>query len=119
MNNQVTGYDHNGLPNATRDSVQFRTNPNPKQAYKVKVTVHDAPGDWGVINFFAHYQADNCEYTANRFAWVTGHPERDLEIQYDGFNNNQMQGIVYLDGMLDEDYYGQGECDWKLTSITA
>ncbi|MBN3858962.1 hypothetical protein GKC56_00085, partial [Neisseriaceae bacterium PsAf] len=119
MNNQVTGYDHNGLPNATRDSVEFRTNPNPQQAYKVKVTVNDAPGDWGYIDFFTLYQAKNCTYTTNRYAGATGSPEHHLQVKNDGFNNNQMQGVIYLDAMLNEDYYGQGECDWKLTSITA
>ncbi|MCV2503408.1 MAG: hypothetical protein N4Q30_04950, partial [Neisseriaceae bacterium] len=33
-----------GLPKATKDSAEFKTNPHPQQAYKVKVQVNDAPG---------------------------------------------------------------------------
>ncbi|MBN3858960.1 hypothetical protein GKC56_00075 [Neisseriaceae bacterium PsAf] len=119
MNNQVTGYDHNGLPNATEDSVEFRTNPNPQQAYKVEISLNDIPGKLQLHGFVAFYQAQNCTYTTNRYAGATNSPEKEIEISPHYLSDNSLEGTVYLDAMLDEDYYGQGVCDWQLTSVAA
>ncbi|MCV2503400.1 MAG: hypothetical protein N4Q30_04900 [Neisseriaceae bacterium] len=119
MNNQVTGYDRSGLPNATKDSVEFRLNPNPKQAYRVKVKVDNAPGPWKHKDLNVKYMARNCTYTVNRFAGATGNPEHIIVIKSEVKREDYLEGIVYLDAMQDEDYYGQGTCHWELLGISA
>ncbi|MCV2502646.1 MAG: hypothetical protein N4Q30_00955, partial [Neisseriaceae bacterium] len=118
VNNQVTGYDSRGLPNATKDSVEFRLNPQPKQAYRIKVKVDNAPGPWGKQVLSAGYMANNCHYTISRFAGATGRPERTIKIEPEIKRDDYLEGVVYLDAMLDEDYYGQGTCQWELVGIS-
>ncbi|MCV2503398.1 MAG: hypothetical protein N4Q30_04890, partial [Neisseriaceae bacterium] len=118
VNNQVTGYDSRGLPNATKDSVEFRLNPQPKQAYRIKVKVDNAPGPWQHKDLNAQYMARNCFFTVSRFAGATGSPEYVAVIEPEIKRDDYLEGVVYLDAMLDEDYYGQGTCQWELVGIS-
>ncbi|MCV2508841.1 MAG: hypothetical protein N4Q32_00155 [Neisseriaceae bacterium] len=119
MHKNQEGYNRFGLPLADADSAEFKLNPNPQQGYRVKVTISDPPGPLKLVNFFALYQALNCQYTTNRLMGAVGSPEKDIDIKPQFSAPHQLEGIVYLDAMLDEDYYGQGTCEWKLTSVSA
>jgi len=93
----------------------YKQNPNPKQRYDITMTIADAPGPFASIEGIAQYQAPDCWYTLNKLEGVHANPEQVLPITYTRVNDTTYVGTVYLDAMLDEDYYGRGVCHWTLT----
>ena len=97
----------------------YRLNPNPQQAYEVVLTIQDAPGPFKVLRWSAGYKAEGCTYIVNDWAGVRGYPERRVDLPFTQRPDGSYVATVYLDAMLDEDYYGNGVCEWKLTSVGA
>jgi hypothetical protein len=94
----------------------YKQNPNPKRRYDITMTIADAPGPFASIEGIAQYQAPDCWYTLNKLEGVHANPERVLPITYAKINDTTYVGTVYLDAMLDEDYFGSGVCKWTLAS---
>ena len=97
----------------------YRLNPNPQQAYEVVLTIQDAPGPFKVLRWSAGYKAADCTYIVNDWAGVRGFPEHRVELPFTQRPDGSYVATVYLDAMLDEDYYGNGICEWKLTDVGA
>ena len=97
----------------------YRLNPNPQQAYEVVLTIQDAPGPFKVLRWSAGYKAEGCTYIVNDWAGVRGYPERRVDLPFTQRPDGSYVATVYLDAMLDEDYYGNGVCEWKLTGVGA
>jgi len=96
---------------------KFRVNPNPKRRYDITMTIKDAPGPFGMVKFWAHYLAPDCMYWTDKFAGTTGKPTHTIEMPFQKLDDTTYVGTVYLDGMVDEDYYGNGVCHWELTEV--
>lgn len=96
---------------------KFRVNPDPKQRHEITMTIKDAPGSFGMANFWAHYLAPDCMYWTDKFAGTTGKPMHTIDMPVRKLDDTTYVGTVYLDGMLDEDYYGDGLCHWQLTDV--
>jgi len=97
---------------------KFRVNPNPKRRYDITMTIKDAPGPFGYVGFGAQYDAPDCRYWTSKFAGTTSSPMRMLTLPNKKLDDTNYVATVYLDAMLDEDYYGDGVCHWQLTSVT-
>ena len=97
----------------------YRLNSNPQQAYEVVLTIQDAPGPFKVLRWSAGYKAEGCTYIVNDWAGVRGYPERRVDLPFTPRPDGSHVATVYLDAMLDEDYYGNGLCAWKLTDVGA
>jgi len=97
---------------------KFRVNPNPKRRYDITMTIKDAPGPFGHVGFGAQYDAPDCRYWTSKFAGTTSSPMRILTPPIKKLDDTNYVATVYLDAMLDEDYYGDGVCHWQLTSVT-
>lgn len=96
---------------------KFRVNPAPKRRYDITMTIKDAPGPFGMVKFWAHYLAPDCMYWTDKFAGTTGKPTHTIEMPFQKLDDTTYVGTVYLDGMVDEDYYGNGVCHWELTEV--
>lgn len=95
----------------------YRLNPAPRQGYELVLTIQDAPGPFKKMGWSALYQAKGCNYVVNDFAGVRGEPEHTVVLPFTERPDGSFAATVYLDAMLDEDYYGNGVCQWTLTSV--
>lgn len=95
----------------------YRLNPTPKQGYEIVLTIQDAPGPFKKMGWSALYQAKGCNYVVNEFAGVRGEPKHTVKLPFAERPDGSFAATVYVDAMLDEDYYGNGVCQWKLTSV--
>lgn len=103
----------------------IRLNPHPVRAYRVTLTLDDAPGPFRAVEGFAEYTAKyrdepgrTCGYMAGGvgafIALSWGEPFQLKKISDDIY-----EGVVYADGMLDEDYDGEGVCHWEMIQVRA
>ena len=70
-----------------------------------------------MVKFWAHYLAPDCMYWTDKVAGSTGKPTHTIEMLVQKLDDSTYVGTVYLDGMVDEDYYGDGVCHWQLTEV--
>ncbi|WP_373762123.1 hypothetical protein [Neisseria dentiae] len=112
-----SAYDFRGLPKAESDPV-VTENPQKHQKYEVTVTFKDAPGKFEVAELVENYAADNCRYTTNRMAGATmlAHYQPKFELQK--ISDTVYRGEFYTDRPLNEDYYGQGVCQWENFAVS-
>lgn len=96
----------------------YRQNPQPKQAYRITMTIADAPGPFASMTALAQYDVANRECLRPPKDTPGGHtspvPTEDVEISLTRVSDTEYVGTVYADRMLDEDYSGRGVCHWKL-----
>ena len=97
----------------------YRLNPTPRQGYELVLTLQDAPGPFKKMGWSALYQAKGCNYVVNDFAGVRGEPEHTVVLPFTERPDGSYAATVYLDAMLDEDYYGNGVCQWQMVGVGA
>lgn len=97
---------------------EYRENPSPRQAYRLAMTIKDAPGPLKIMVGAAQYDVINTdclpppkENPGGRSSPV---PTNDIPFVLTQVSEGQYTGIVYADGMIDEDYHGRGVCRWGL-----
>lgn len=98
-----------------------KLNPAPQRALDLVVTVADAPGPLQVIKGTAQYDVSN-EAECGHINEATGTPARITSMEpfeLRRVSDTQFRGTVYLDRMLDEDYYGRGVCRWEFSGANA
>ncbi|MFV7456347.1 hypothetical protein ACNPMX_16320 [Stenotrophomonas maltophilia] len=98
-----------------------KLNPSPRKAYELVLRLKDAPGEFAVVEGVAQYDVtneDQCghiEPATGTAARITSQEPVELRKVADG----EYRGTVYIDRMLDEDYYGRGVCKWEFTGAGA
>ena len=98
-----------------------KLNPQPRQAYDVVLKLHNAPGPFERIEGVAQYDVTN-EAECGRINPETGTAGRITSqepLALKRVADDEYHGTVYLDRMLDEDYYGRGVCQWKFSGTGA
>ena len=98
-----------------------KLNPQPRQAYEVVLKLHNAPGPFERIEAVAQYDVTN-EAECGRINPATGTAGRitsQESVSLKRVADDEYHGTVYLDQMLDEDYYGRGVCHWKFSGTGA
>ncbi|MBD8696681.1 hypothetical protein [Stenotrophomonas sp. CFBP 13718] len=98
-----------------------KLNPAPRQAYQFVLKIDDAPGPFTVVNGTAQYDVVN-EQECGRIVPATGRAGRITSkepVELKKISDTEYQGTVYLDRMLDEDYYDRGVCQWKFSGAGA
>ena len=108
-----------GKNDKTAQTALYRLNPAPQEGYEVTLKIENAPGPFKQIRWSAMYQAKGCNYVVNEWAGVRGEPEKVLELPFKEQADGSYVATVYLDAMLDEDYYGNGVCKWAVTGVAA
>ena len=101
---------------APAHDLRYKQNPQPKQAYRITIEIKNAPGPFESVKGFAQYAAPNCRHITDHLAGASAIPERTLPINYVKVDDSTYVGIVHLDAMLDEDYFGREICRWEFTS---
>lgn len=100
---------------------EYRENPNPTKAYRLTMRIDDAPGPLQVMVSASQFDVVNRECLPPPDSNPGGHlspiPTNDIPFQLERVSDNEYTGIVYADGMIDEDYYGRGVCRWKLVNV--
>ena len=98
-----------------------KLNPQPRQAFDVVLKLHNAPGPFERIEAVAQYDVAN-EAECGRINPATGTAGRITSqepVALKRVADDEYHGTVYLDRMLDEDYYGRGVCQWKFSGTGA
>ena len=100
---------------AAEVEAKYRQNPSPQQRYDIMMTIENAPGPFELVRWSAQYEAPECIYTMSKFAGVHSRPHTAINVDFKKMNETTYVGSVYLDAMLDEDYFGNGACIWRMT----
>ena len=93
---------------------RFQLNPHPKQAYRLRIKINDAPGPLKLMgNMSVGYKAENCSYIINHIEGAPANPEKRVRTVIRQLGEFEYETVVYADAMQDEDYFGEGICHWK------
>jgi hypothetical protein len=102
-------------------TVEIKEHPQPKLAYQLTMVIENAPGPFAMIEGSAQYDVSNYKTCGERNpvsgtrSRISTHPP----IEWKSMGNGQYVAMVYPDLMVDEDYYGNGVCHWKLMGASA
>ncbi|MBB3821654.1 S1 family peptidase [Xanthomonas cannabis] len=100
----------------------YRKNPHPTQAYRITMTIEGAPGPFGSVSGTAFYDMKNRDECApfDPSLGMSTKPKEDIiPIVFQKINDTTYVAIVYIDGMVDADYYGKGVCRWDFGGLGA
>lgn len=92
----------------------YRKNPNPTQAYRITMTIEDAPGPFEWISGTAFYQMTNHKQCTpiEPIAGVWNKPDEDgIPIHFEKRDASIYVATIYADGMIDADYYAKESAD--------
>lgn len=94
---------------------RFRLNPNPKEAYRIRIKINDAPGPFHYISEMdMDYVARNCSYLiTSEFIGAAAHPRKAIQNLIKQVGEYEYETVFHADAMKDEDYFGEGLCRWK------
>ena len=98
-----------------------KLNPSPKERYEILLTVENPPSPVRIGDTWAQMDIENpeCMPLADRVAGVKPDSTSLQPISFKQVGDNTYVGYVYADYYLEEDYYGQGVCVWKTTTVRA
>ena len=105
-------------PSATAKTELYKRNPNPQQGYEITAHINNPPGAFEYAKARVYYQSKGCSYVLNSFEGVNSSPRQSLELPLTRIGDNEYTTKVYLDEMIDEDYYGNGVCQWFYVAST-
>ena len=106
---------------SSMNTPDIKRNPSPKVRYEITLTITDAPGRFDSAEGYVSYEVTNEQCAPfEKFAGIyrkppSQHPSFSLA----RVSDNEYKGIVYLDLLQDEDYYGLGVCHWKPINVGA
>jgi hypothetical protein len=91
--------------------------PNPKDAYRIVMTIENAPGPFAFVEGAAQYDVTNDNECGriNRVAGTISRITTNPPIQWEKRSDTEYVATVYTDLMIDDDYYGRGVCHWEFT----
>lgn len=98
----------------------YRKNPHPEQAYRIAMTIEDAPGPFEWISGTAFYEMTNrdaCTPFDRSLGMSTKQKEDAIPIHFDKTSDTTYVATIYADGMVDADYYGKGLCTFVLNGV--
>ncbi|RMH88101.1 hypothetical protein EBB59_12060 [Lysobacter pythonis] len=104
----------------------IRINPQPQEKYEITMRVVGAPRPFEKVIGTAQYDIpdhdDACiptDYTIAPLSGIKNRPSKDMPVEWHKVSDTEYRTEVYLDALLDEDYYGLGTCRWYLTAVRA
>ncbi|QHG87598.1 hypothetical protein ACCQ13_12605 [Xanthomonas sp. NCPPB 1638] len=98
----------------------YRKNPHPTQAYRITMTIEDAPGPFEWVSGTAFYDMTNrdaCTPFDRSLGMSTKQKEDGIPIDFQKINDATYEATIYTDGMADADYYGKGICYWEFGGL--
>lgn len=100
----------------TESTIPVHAQPNPRQAYRLTMTIENAPGPFGDVTGNTQYDVANRQACSKRdpVSGTVGRITHLPDLAWTPTGPGTYEAIVYADGLLDEDYYGLGVCHWEL-----
>ncbi|MFC3656609.1 hypothetical protein ACFOPN_13345 [Xanthomonas hyacinthi] len=108
-----------GKTDADGDPV-YRKNPHPTQAYRITVTIEDAPGPFGYVSGAAFYDMTNRDDSATIdpiFCMSTKPKEDSIPIHFQKTNGTTYVATIHADGVMDTNYYDKGIHRFELSGV--
>lgn len=105
---------------ATTSDPVYQKNPHPAQAYRITMTIEDAPGPFEWISGTAFYEMinrDACTPFDRSLGMSTKQKEDAIPIHFDKTSDTTYVATIYADGMVNGDYYGKGVCNFELNGV--
>ncbi len=105
---------------SSRPDPVYQKNPHPTQAYRITLTIEDAPGPFEWISGTAFYQITNHKQCTpiEPIAGVWNKSDEDgIPIHFEKLDASTYVGTIYADGMIDADYYSKGVCTFELNGV--
>ena len=90
-------------------------NPTPRRAYDIRVVLKDPPGSFAEVDAAAQYDVTNPGECGEPQP-ISGAVPRistNEKVVLTRVSDTEFVGRVFVDQVLDEDYYGRGVCHWK------
>lgn len=116
---------HSDAPNPSLDvkdrrppRPQIQRNPQPI-AYDITLTIENAPGPFGVVKAAMQYEVldERCLPDLGGMAGTKASLLEWVPVELKHVSGTTYRGVVYDNLLLDEDYYGLGECHWSLVAV--
>lgn len=101
---------------------QYKRNADPKQAYLITMHIEGAPGPFASVKGAAQYDivGEECLPVRDSFSGAqTTNSTAMIPVSFTKVSDTTYTATVYLDGMLDADYFGRGVCRWRFTRVQA
>lgn len=97
-------------------TIPVHEQPHPHQAYRLTMTIENAPGPFGEVTGNSQYDVANRKECSKRdpVSGTVGRITHLPDLAWTPTGPNTYETIVYVDRLLDEDYYGLGVCHWEL-----
>lgn len=93
----------------------IKLNPHPKMRYEITLTIEDAPGPFDAVEGSAGYEVANGSCVPlTPFSGATLTPEKDVPMALSRVSDKVYKGELYVDLLVDEDYFGLGLCRWSM-----
>lgn len=103
------------LEDANGEAPLRNLNPSPQKAYEIRITLKDPPGPFAEIDAAAQYDVTNPGECGEPQP-ISGAVPRistNEKVSLTRVSDTEFVGRVFVDQVLDEDYYGRGVCHWK------
>lgn len=105
---------------ASMKKPDIKLNPNPRMRYEITATVTGAPGPFETVEGHVDYKVVNKACVPlTPITGATVEPQKALPVVYEKVSDGVYRGVVYVDQIQDEDYFGLGVCHWSIVGVTA
>jgi len=104
---------------ATMKNPDIKLNPNPRMRYEITATVTGAPGDFESVGGSVDYKVINpASVPLTPISGATVEPQKQLPVTFERVADGVYKGVVYVDQIQDEDYFGHGDCHWSIVGAS-
>jgi hypothetical protein len=94
----------------------IKLNPNPAHFLELSAAVRNPPGDFDRVEAKAFYEVENTKCAPLRkISGVRDTPRYTMDLPVTSVGT-AYRSRVTTDALVDEDYFGQGTCHWRLIS---
>ncbi len=96
-----------------------KLNPSPQKAYDIRIVLKDPPGPFSEIDAAAQYDVVNAGECGEPQPISGAVPRISTNevVKLERISNTEFAGRVYVDRVIDDDYYGRGVCRWKFVEV--
>lgn len=96
-------------------------NPSPQKAYDIRITLKEPPGPFAKVDAAAQYDVANPGECGEPQPISGAIPRISTNevVKLERVSDTEFAGRVYVDQVLDEDYYGRGVCRWEFVEVRA
>lgn len=96
-----------------------KLNPDPRIRYEITATVIGAPGGFESVGGSVDYKVTNpASVPLTPVSDATVEPQKRLPVVFERVADGVYKGVVYIDQIQDEDYFGLGVCHWSIVGTS-